>query len=277
MTIIQGAAEPTPADSRSVLPTDAEAAHHQLGEDALLVQALYDDGMAGVRYEMLIDELCRYAMRVLRAALRDGRIFAWCGVGSRAPVFPTADERRVLHSSPGDRDELALETIANAIVIFRDTLQKRQWNPLQGASLHTFFIGACKIAFAKVYRRWSRERGARLEEYGYGHDPEVLGEELLSLSASPEALSVDADTLRRILRVSSPEARMICQLILSGHSQAEIGEKLGITTRAVEGHMHRLRKRVEKMVARGTIDAPYIAGRISATPPVPVTTTKAAS
>jgi len=66
-------------------------------------------------------------------------------------------------------------------------------------------------------------------------------------------MAIDVDTLRRILRVSSPEARMICWLILNGHNQAEIAEKLEITTRAVEGHMHRLRKRVEKMVARGAI------------------------
>ncbi|GAA4554864.1 RNA polymerase sigma factor [Pseudonocardia xishanensis] len=229
----------------------------------VLIQSIYEAGMKGVRYDLLIDELRRYGMRVLRAALRDGRIFTWCGVGSRAPVFATADERRVLHTSPEDRDELALETIANAIVLFHESLADREWNP-ERSSLHTYFIGACKIAFPGVYRRWSRERASRLEEYGYGHTPEVLGVELRALSPSPEAMAVDTDTLRRILRVGSPEARMICRLILTGYNQAEIAEKLGITTRAVEGHMHRLRKRVEKMVARGTIDAPYTVGRQTA-------------
>ncbi|MDQ3762740.1 MAG: sigma-70 region 4 domain-containing protein [Actinomycetota bacterium] len=49
---------------------------------------------------------------------------------------------------------------------------------------------------------------------------------------------------------------MICAYILLGLSYAEIGEQIGITTRAVEYRMRALRKHVNKLVERGVVEPP---------------------
>lgn len=45
-------------------------------------------------------------MPVLKSGMRSGRIFTWCREQNIA-LSPTADERRVLHTSITDHDELA--------------------------------------------------------------------------------------------------------------------------------------------------------------------------
>jgi DNA-directed RNA polymerase specialized sigma24 family protein len=46
------------------------------------------------------------------------------------------------------------------------------------------------------------------------------------------------------------------QLMLEGLSFAEIGERLGISARAVEGRLHRFRIQAKKSIRRGRLDLP---------------------
>ncbi|MDX3265568.1 hypothetical protein PV336_41465 [Streptomyces sp. MI02-2A] len=65
-------------------------------------------------------------------------------------------------------------------------------------------------------------------------------------------------TVQRILQDATWEARAICSLIYQQKmTQKEIGDELGMTSRAVEGHMRRLRTHAQMLTARGEIDAPY--------------------
>lgn len=238
------------------------AVAHQL--DRMRIDDLAHRGFAGVAYEQFRSELWAYAWPVLLAGLREGTIFAECGKAGIA-INPTPDERRVLHSSSADREEIALETIANALGFFHaKVLGKNKWSSTGGASIRTYFIGACKIFIGAckiqlrdVYRRWSRERADRLAPLGYGLDGDEVAWGLADdLSVDPADIAATADTLRRIMSVATPEAMMMCALTLEDMPQAEIGHELGISERAVEGHMRRLRKRAEKLADRGVISVP---------------------
>ncbi|MFF4268056.1 hypothetical protein ACWGCK_20995 [Streptomyces virginiae] len=62
---------------------------------------------------------------------------------------------------------------------------------------------------------------------------------------------------------AGPEVRAICGCIWEAKmTHKEIGDELGISSRAVEGHMRRLRARAKLMVAKGEIEPLY--GRTSA-------------
>jgi DNA-directed RNA polymerase specialized sigma24 family protein len=64
------------------------------------------------------------------------------------------------------------------------------------------------------------------------------------------------DAIDRLAAQAPPVVKAIMQLILEGHSFCEIGEHLGISTRAVEGRLHRFRTQVKKDITRGRLDLP---------------------
>ncbi|WP_436847745.1 hypothetical protein [Streptomyces avermitilis] len=65
-------------------------------------------------------------------------------------------------------------------------------------------------------------------------------------------------TVQRILRDATWEARAICSLLYQQKmTQKEIGDALGMTSRAVEGHMRRLRLHAARLTSLGEIDALY--------------------
>ena len=224
---------------------------------ALAFEELAKAGFEGSEYQAFCDDLWDYGMKVLNAGLRTGDIFQWCWEADIV-IKPTSDERRVLHSSAADRDELVVDTILSAIPWFRqEVLLKKRWSPNRGASLRTFFIGTCKHHFRIVFRRWQRERFCRLAAYGYGIDPVLVAGALVdTLATDPEEYVAAADLVTRLLTRATPEAKMACYLLLQDFTLAEIGERLGITERAVEGHLHRLRKHARTMVKQGRIEVP---------------------
>jgi RNA polymerase sigma factor (sigma-70 family) len=248
---------PRPDDVEEKFDPAARAARDRLDRDQHRLDELAVAGFVGVAYDRFRDDLWIYAMPVLKSGIRSGRIFTWCRDQGVA-INPTADERRVLHASIADRDELALETIAQALDYFRtEVLLKKRWSAAGGAGISTFFIGSCKFQFRTVYRRWSRERADRLAPLGYGHTDEEIANELTTgLADDPERSAITRDTLARVAAKSSPEARMIFSLILKDLTYAEIAQELGISSRAVEGHMHRLRLKVWRMAERGEIEIP---------------------
>ena len=198
-----------------------------------------------------------YGFRVLKDALRTGRIIGMCQ-DANVPIFMTEEQQRTLHCSIEDRDALAVDTLLRAVPYFRSkVLEGGRWDPKKSA-METFFIGCCLRAFRDVFSRWTHARKVRLGELGFGPSEATLDEHLPRLSAiDPDGAAALRDTLRTIMKHARPEARMICFLVLQDLTYAEIGEKLdGISSRAVEGHMRRLRRTVQRLARRGLIELP---------------------
>jgi RNA polymerase sigma factor (sigma-70 family) len=64
------------------------------------------------------------------------------------------------------------------------------------------------------------------------------------------------DLIDCLAALAPPMVKQIMLLMLEGLSFAEIGERLGISARAVEGRLHRFRTQVKKKVRRGQLDLP---------------------
>ncbi|MGD9697341.1 MAG: RNA polymerase sigma factor [Thermoleophilia bacterium] len=210
-------------------------------------------GYAGPAYQQFCEQLWIYALPVLKSKMRSGEIFTMC-FDKGVILNPTFDERAVLHSSMEDRDTLAVDTIAAAIPEFRTTLIKRRWTPAGGSSVDTYFVGACLFAFGDVFRKWARTRRRHLAQILQNTEIDVLAGQVISTALDPERTAVTRDAVAAILRNCPPETRLICALIMRDLPFAEIATQLGITERAVEGRMRRLRRRVNRMIEQGDLD-----------------------
>lgn len=241
-------------------PYQAEAGT-RLDADRARFEELCRADFKGHAWKAFCDDLWEYAMPVLKAGMRTGSIFKWCW-DHDIIVESTDDERRTLHGSMEDRDELAIESIAGAIVAFRkNTLERRRWKPTKRASLRTFFIGACLVQFGQVFRHWRRERVDRLAGFGYGVAPALLASELADqLTADPEQYTITAELLTKCLKKADIEVKMSCYLVLQGHTLVETAELLGVSDRVIEGRFYRLRKHVKTLVKQGRVEIPGFLG-----------------
>lgn len=233
------------------------ATAERLKVDRARYLALRRADFCGPEWDAFHDELWSYALPVLTSGMRTGKIFTWCWRADMI-VKPTSDQRRALHTSSEDRDELAIETIAITMKHFRNkTLRKGGWRPRKGASLKTFFIGACILQFGQVFRRWQRERADRLGAFGYGTQPEVIASEMIDhLGVHVDDYVASSHTLSIILSKASTEVRMACYLLMQERTYAEIADELGVSERTIEGQFYRLRKRVRTLLRQGAIDVP---------------------
>jgi hypothetical protein len=149
------------SDPAVTAPADAFAAHalaerdRRLQADGALLLRLQLQGFQGREWERFRDRLARYGYCVIRSWIRTGKIFYYC----RRAGFGGVPSRQI------DRDgarELAMETAACALHFFEARVLRvaGDWDPCRGATLKTFFIGACTRAFGNVYERWRTENSA---------------------------------------------------------------------------------------------------------------------
>lgn len=220
----------------------AEAEAHRLAEltaDRDLVDRLMWAGYAGRDYERFADRLARYGYAVIHAWCLKGLIFSRCA--DKGWTLPRA------RITPDDAAELAAETVAIALVKFRETvLIPRKWDPAKGASLNTFFVGQCLLRFLNVYRCWHREtRPLHLAE-----DSDTDR----SFERSDTDLSVDPEH-RGLLRVEARDAlhaiedeldRAIAVFKAEGRTNAEIAELCQVSLSVVKTRYHRLQQRKDR-------------------------------
>lgn len=244
--------ENSPEPARADLERLAERVRRH-DRDRQLFEAVLAEGFCDRRWKRLADDLAAYGLAVLDAWMRTTYIFAKVrGIGR--PLHHTYPETMELVTNPDTREELCAETTAQALKKFRDDAQRGTgWSPEGGASLTTYFVGACVQAFNNEFRRWSREE----HPWGpLGHNRSIDPHTLLKHSDrvaevqrathmfdDPERATADADHFDRVLHELSPKEHAILRLTDFGYSQEEIGELLGITERAVEGRLYRLRNK----------------------------------
>lgn len=250
-------APPTGAGSRSlepavgvfcdvlarIEPVLAAVDADKLQADRDLMLKLQLAGFTGPPWNRFERDLVSYGNRVLPAMIRKGTIFgAMVKLG-----LPSAADCRLSprqQPTPEDADDLSRETMAIALPRYRQSLMEGKWDGSRehARSLHSYFIGRCVLNFRAPWRRWLR--AARRLERVVIADP-----------ADPR-LHADADTdaadaaithvaLQRALAAMKPRSRALLVLDAYDFTDEEIAARMGISSRAVEGQLRRLRERLE--------------------------------
>ncbi|MEE1782672.1 hypothetical protein PUR71_07010 [Streptomyces sp. SP17BM10] len=217
--------------------------------DQRIVELLAQDGFEGPRYDRFVDELVRYGIAVLRAWMHSGYVFklvAQRGFG----LNPHELELEELHRNTDLREELATMTVALALPRFRQrAFVEGGWRLDGGASITTYFMGACAYDFPNQFRQWrtSEERQSRV----LGRQKAVYEDPLRTLSVADEVLG-NLRVITDIEGLDDPRVRAAVAMTIDGYSQEEIREVLDAkTVRAVEGLLYRWRTKAKQHEERG--------------------------
>jgi DNA-directed RNA polymerase specialized sigma24 family protein len=211
-------------------------------QDQEKLSSLALTGFTGPEYEIFAGELAAYGYPVILAWLRRGMIFKYCADRGR-PVRPTDTDRELLADSFEERLQLALETVAAALTFFRThVLVGKRWSYDGGATLTTYFVGACLFAFPNVFRKWQGEQ----RRWRGGVNIEMLNCPDGSPTANhpgsdPADIAAARATVRDELNAMPPDTRAAAALILDDLTFAEAGALLGTTERGIEGRLYRYR------------------------------------
>lgn len=216
--------------------------------DQRILEVLARDGFQGVRYEHFVDELIRYGISVLRGWMHSGFIFqlvAQRGFG----LHPHERDLEELSSNSDLREELASMTVALALPRFRQrALIERGWRVEGGASIATYFMGACAYDFPNEFRRYraGEERYRRSEQ----RQQELYEAPVSRLSVAEQVLG-NLEVLEHLAQIPDERMRAIVALTIDGYSQEEIRLLLDTASvRAIEGVIYRWRTR-EKQKREG--------------------------
>jgi hypothetical protein len=153
------------------------------------------------------------------------------------------------------RKELAAITVAAALPRFRDkALIGGAWDPSKGASITTYFMGACVFAFPNELRRHRIQlrRWSLADNEHRSLERQVLHDLDRGPVTDPGVITAGNQRVRAVLDRATPREQAIIAATLQGYTQPEIVEMLSETSvRAVEGVMHRWRAPEAERIRRG--------------------------
>ncbi|UJW28887.1 hypothetical protein L3Q67_27005 [Saccharothrix sp. AJ9571] len=210
----------TSAGSDPVMRRANESLGRRTG-DLDLLEELRVRGFEGPSWQRFAEELARYGWAVMQAWLVSGEIFAQCALRRRsvgtAPLYWTED----------DRFSLAQDTVVEGLRLFRERgLVQGGWNIDGGASLRTFFIGACVLVFPNVYRTWRKRHN---DERTASLVPNCDAVDWVDTSASDPAMTaVHRDEAWAALRAMPLREKRAVLLQELGYGRIEIGELLAL-------------------------------------------------
>jgi DNA-directed RNA polymerase specialized sigma24 family protein len=146
---------------------------------------------------------------------------------------------------PGRRLEIAIETTSRALKYFiDDVLKAGRWDHRRGATLKTYFVGACLLQFPNVFDVWATEQ----RQWGQLHDSEVVLDDAVGC-ADPQWSDPTGDAAIRSCTAREcldgiPDAqtrRAAWMVFAQGPSLAETGAAVGLSAGSVERRLYRLR------------------------------------
>lgn len=201
-----------------------------------LLRDLDAAGWSGGRLAALRDDLYMYGWDVLRGMVRSRRIVA---VKSGVPVTQLSITEWARLSEPAERDQVTLDVLARAVPKLINSMQSGQWNP-DRSSLQSYFIGRCAREFKDVIRA-RRPKQLRLDKQQVGVANAYI--EQLAARDDPAQQAVDRRFIAEIASASgvSSTTRAVMAQLAQGYTHREIGMHLGLTAKAVERHVSRLR------------------------------------
>lgn len=227
-----------------------EERSRRLAADRRLIEILARENFEGERfnqlYRKLAHKLTGYAWPVLLKWLSTGQIFRECE-RYRRPVNQLA---AAYGWTSDDRSQIATDTILEAVEFFRDYgLRQGKWDWRRGASLRTYFMGACVCCFPRVHQRWWKEQVvARSMVLATQNHEEPQADHPLHRVADPQsdpcALTVVRDEAHRAMKqITDPQLREVLWWRATGYTQAEAAHEVGLTEKAAERRLHRHRKK----------------------------------
>lgn len=136
----------------------------RLSKDVQLFEELRGEEFSGPKWELFQYELARFALGVLLPWMGSKHIW---GVlrSKRIPFRPSEEEVALLSTDVTLRTEIADSAVAAALHGFRNrAVSGTGWDPARGASLTTYFIGACVLSVVNELnkRRRSENRAHRV-------------------------------------------------------------------------------------------------------------------
>ena len=219
-----------------------ENAKRLLADRAFLAE-LAAAGFAGPMFEVAETEFAAYGIAVIMAWTRTGQIFRKCQDIGR-PLSEHAPQW-----TRDDRLEIAIETTARALHYFiNNVLRAGKWDHRRGASLRTYFVGACLLQFPNAFEVWITEQ----RRWAQVNDGETILDDAVG-GSDPQWADPTGDVAVRtcavmdcLASIPDPQTRKAALLVLAhGASHAEAGAAVGLSAAAVEGRLYRLLRRPE--------------------------------
>ncbi|MEB8342588.1 RNA polymerase sigma factor [Streptomyces endophyticus] len=212
--------------------------------DRVLVEHLRARGFTGPSYQQFEAALVDYALPVLKGWMRTGEIFRKCREYGR----PVRADETLARWERDEQEELAALTVAHALKQFRDrALIAEGWRPTGGASITTYFVGACVLQFPNQFhslmsekRRWEAGVSSASADDPTGQPP----------FDDPSHLAALRDEVDQMLGLLPPELRKAAEMIRDGYTHAEAAKALGITPGALSERFRRIRPRARATVRR---------------------------
>ncbi|MEU7474398.1 sigma factor-like helix-turn-helix DNA-binding protein [Lentzea sp. NPDC042327] len=209
--------------------------------DEALVTVLAEDDFAGPRYRLFERSLAQYAFPVMMTLIREGRIFRECADKGRP--LPASPELLVhMATSLETAQQLAGTTVAEALPVFRESAMVGSgWQAAGGASLRSYFVGACVLTFPNIYRKWftaflEEERQSR---YGLVPDDHIVR----GAAPDPADVVVASAFIEVPLGLLPPDTAQALRLIAyEGASCREAARAVGLTENALQKRLMRLRE-----------------------------------
>jgi hypothetical protein len=217
-------------------------------EDRELIAKLAKSNFEGPGQELFEAELAAYGYPVMMAWTRTGEIVKKTAGKGRPLSIPSSG----LGWSRDDRSELSSETVARAVDFFREkVLRAGTWDHTRGATIKTYFVGACLFQFPNVYQVWQTERRhwnssptVSIDDPGVpGLLYQVPGDD------DTEHRAIARCQLQQVMTELAdkyPDLHQIVNMWLDGDTDVEAARRLGITPRTVEGRWHRFRHRYRR-------------------------------
>ena len=131
--------------------------------------------------------------------------------------------------------------VADALPVFTEAVfGQRRWSPARGASLKTYFVNACIRQFARPYGAWLDQRRvvqAAGLDIGPGSSHEL----------DPAIAVVFRDEASRLLeKIPDRQTQEVLVLRAAGWSARDAAQQAGLTEKAAENRLARIRKALKE-------------------------------
>ncbi|MEU5876042.1 hypothetical protein [Spirillospora sp. NPDC047279] len=209
--------------------------------DQRLIELLREDDFAGDRFNRLAREMVAYGFPIMMKWLNNGEIFAKAQKCRCQFKRHSAD----LDWTADDRYQIAIDTLLEGVELFRRQLRLNRWDPDKGASLKTFYVGACVCAFCKAYGVWRREQILTdgVVHIAYAEDLEAQKVAARPRVVDPEEHAVVQDLVDRAIKPMDPGLRHVVGLRALGYTQKEAAAEVELTEKAAERRLARYRRK----------------------------------
>ncbi len=218
-------------------------------KDAEVVGILRTQGFTGPLFNRFAGRLMEYAWPVMLNWTATDEIFRQARL-NRCPV-PAG---LIVPWTLDDRFEIVADSLLAGIEGFRNNaLAGGRWDPAKGASLKTYYVRACIFAFRTVFATWSTERTAlRNRQTCTGLDDDPVTAIPDQRAPDPCHTAVIHDEVDRMLPlVKTRELRAALAWRGAGCTQEEAAQLAGLTVKALEGRLARVRTKARAQNSEG--------------------------